>query len=125
MAPWMARLPPGQGRGEGGAHGGPGKGRLIPRLTDGGGLPVAPRPTLATGDERAHVLPWLAAVKVRTGNRGRPRNRLQGIAPDQGDDATALRQQRRKRGSRAQRPKRGWQTKKNRGSPSNTVGPRC
>jgi Transposase DDE domain len=124
MAPWMARFPPGKGGGEGVAHGGKGKGILIHSLTAGGGMPLANRTTPANGDERAQVLPLLDAVKVRTGRRGRPRKRLQVIATDKGYAAKALRQQLRKRGIRAQIPKRGWKTKKKRGRPIKQVAPR-
>src|SRR5262249_10244219 len=82
MAPWMALLPPGKGGGAGGARGGKGTGRLLHRRTEGGGMPLANRPTPAQGDERAHVLPWLDAVKSRTGQRGRPRNRRRVIATE-------------------------------------------
>jgi hypothetical protein len=70
------------------------------------------------------VLPLLDAVKVHTGKRGRPRKRLHVIATDKGYDAKALRQQLRKRGIRAQIPKRIWKTKKNRGRPIKKVVPR-
>jgi hypothetical protein len=120
----MALFPPGKGGGEGVAHGGQGRGLLIHRLTEGRGMPLAHRLTPANGDERAQVLPLLAAVKVRTGKRGRPRKRLKVIAPDKGDEAKALRQQWRQRGSRAQSPKRVWKTKKNRGRPLKKVVPR-
>jgi hypothetical protein len=70
------------------------------------------------------VVPLLDAVKVRTGKRGRPRKRLKVIATDNGYDAKALRQQLRKRGSRAQLPQRVWKTKKKRGRPSKKVVPR-
>ena len=124
MAPWMALFPPGKGGGEGVAHGGKGKGILIHRLTDGHGMPLANRTTPANGDERAQVVPRLDAVKVHTGKRGRPRKRRKVIATEKGDDAKALRQQRRKRGIRAQIPKRVWQTKANRGRPIKKVVPR-
>ena len=70
------------------------------------------------------MLSLLDAVKVRTGQRGRPRKRLQGLATDKGYDAQALRQTLRKRGIRAQIPKRVWKTKKNRGRPLKQVVPR-
>jgi hypothetical protein len=124
MAPLMALFPPGKGGGEGVAHGGKGKGILIHRLTEGRGMPLANRPTPAHGEERAQGVPLLDAVKVRTGQRGRPRTRLKVIATDKGYEAKALRQPLRKRGIRAQIPKRVWQTKKNRGRPSKTVVPR-
>ena len=124
MAPLMALFPPGKGGGAGVAHGGKGKGILIHSLTDGGGMPLANRTTPANGDERAQVLPLLDAVKIRTGKRGRPRKRLHVIATDKGYDAKALRQQLRKRGIRAQIPKRVWKTKKSRGRPIKKVVPR-
>ena len=89
----MALFPPGKGGGEGVTRGGKGKGMLIHSLTKGNGMPLANRTTPANGDERAQVLPFLDAVKVRTGKRGRPRKRLMCIATDTGYDAKALRQQ--------------------------------
>ncbi len=112
MAPWMALFPPGKGGGEGVAHGGKGKSILIHSLTEAQGMPLANRITPANEDERAQVLPLLDAVKLRTGKRGRPRKRLKVIATDKGYDAKALRHQLRKRGIRAQLPKRVWKTKK-------------
>jgi Transposase DDE domain len=120
----MALFPPGKGGGAGVARGGKGKGLLIHSLTEGNGMPFANRTTPANGAERAPVLPRLDAVKVRSGKRGRPRKRLKVLATEQGYDAKALRQQLRNRGMRAQRPKRVWQTKKNRGRPSKKGGPR-
>jgi transposase len=70
------------------------------------------------------VVPLLDAVKIRTGKRGRPSKRLKVIATDKGYDAKALRQILRKRGIRAQLPKRVWKTKKNRGRPIKKVVPR-
>src|SRR5262245_23152732 len=125
MAPWMALFPPGKGGGEGVARGGKGKGILSHSLTDGGGMPLANRTTPANGDERAQVLPLLDAVRPRTGKRGRPRKRLKVLATDKGYDAKSLRQSLRKRGIRAQIPKRVWQTKKTRGRPIKKVVPRC
>ena len=124
MAPLTALFPPGQGGGEGVARGGQGPGILSHSLTDGGGMPVANRTTPANGDERAPVLPFLDAVKVHTGTPGRPRQRLKVIATDTGYDAQALRQSLRKRGIRAQLPKRVWKTKKNRGRPIKKMVPR-
>src|SRR5215471_2288881 len=124
MAPWMALFPPGKGGGEGVARGGKGKGILIHSLTEGGGMPLANRTTPANGDERAHVLPLLDAVKSRTGQRGRPRNRRRVIATETGDEAKAWREKLRQRGSRAQSPQRVGKTKKNRGRPSAQVVPR-
>ena len=122
MAPWMALFPPGKGGGEGVARGGKGTG--IFSLPEGGGMPLANRTTPAQGDERAHVLPLLDAVKIRTGKRGRLRKRLKVIATEKGYDAKALREKLRKRGIRAQIPKRVWKTKKNRGRPITKVVPR-
>jgi hypothetical protein len=124
MAPLMALVPPGKGGGEGVARGGKGTGVLIHRLTAGDGMPLAHRTTPANGDERAQVMPWLDAVKRRTGTRGRPRKRLNVIATDTGYDAKALRQKLRQRGIRAQIPKRVWTTKNNRGRPITKVVPR-
>jgi hypothetical protein len=80
-------------------------------------MPLAYRITPANGDERAQVMSLLDAVNVRTGTRGRPRRRLKVLVTDKGYDATALRQQLRRRGIRAQIPKRIWKTKKTRGRP--------
>ena len=120
----MALFPPGKGGGEGVARSGKGKGMLIHRLTEGGGMPLANRTTPANGDERAQVLPLLDAVKIRTGTRGRPRKRLTVIATEKGSEAKAWREKLRKRGIRAQIPKRVWKTKKNRGRPITKVVPR-
>jgi len=120
----MALFPPGKGGGEGVARGGKGKGILIHSLTEGNGMPLANCTTPANGDERAQVVPLLDAVKVHTGKRGRPRTRLKVIATDKGYDAKALRQTLRKRGIRAQLPKRVWKSKKNRGRPIKKVVPR-
>src|SRR6185295_13843684 len=124
MAPSMALFPPGKGGGEGVARGGKGQGLLIHSLTEADGMPWANRPTPAHGDERAQGVPLLDAVKIRTGKRGRPRKRLTVIATDKGYEAKALRQTLRKRGIRAQVPKRVWKTKKNRGRPIKQVVPR-
>jgi transposase len=115
---------PGKGGGEGVARGGKGKGILLHRLTEAQGMPLANRTTPANGDERAQVLPLLDAVQLRTQKRGRPRKRLNVIATDKGYDAKALRHQLRKRGIRAQLPKRIWKTKKHCGRPIKTVVPR-
>src|SRR4030095_2027654 len=124
MAPWMALFPPGKGGGEGVAHGGKGKGILIHSLTEGGGMPLANCTTPANGDERAQVVPLLDAVQGPPGKAGPPRKRLKVIATDKGYDAKALRQTLRKRGIRAQIPKRVWKTKKSRGRPIKKVVPR-
>ena len=88
-------------------------------------MPLANRITPANGDERAQVVPWLAAVQVHTGKRGRPRTRLKVIATEKGYEAKALRQQLRTRGIRAPIPQRVWQTKQNWGRSIQKVVPRC
>lgn len=93
-------------------------------LTDAAGMPLANHITPANGDERAQVLPLLDAVRLRTGKPGRPRKRLRVLATDKGYDAKALRLQLRKRGIRAQIPKRVWKTKKSRGRPLKRDVPR-
>jgi hypothetical protein len=93
-------------------------------LTDAAGMPLANRTTPANGHERAQVLPLLDAVCLRTGKPGRPRTRPKVLATDKGDDAKALRLQLRKRGIRAQLPKRVWKTKKSRGRPIKMDVPR-
>jgi transposase len=120
----MARFPPGKGGGEGVARGGKGKGILIHSLTDAAGMPLANRTTPANGDERAQVLPLLDAVCLRTGKSGRARKRPRVLATDRGYDAKALRLQLRRRGIRAQIPKRVWKTKKARGRPIKMEVPR-
>jgi IS5 family transposase len=87
-------------------------------------MPLASCLTPANGDERAQVVAWLDAVKVRTGIRGRPRKRLKVLATDKGYDTKALRQQLRRRGIRPQIPKRVWKTKKTRGRPVTHTVPR-
>lgn len=106
------------------ARGGKGKGILIHSLTDAAGMPLANRTTPANGNERAQVLPLLDAVRLQTGKPGRPRKRPKVLATDKGYDATALRLQLRKRGIRAQIPKRVWKTKKSRGRPIKMDVPR-
>jgi len=125
MAPLTARFPPGKGGGAGVASGGKGKGMLIHSLTDGGGMPLANCITPANGAERDQVVQLLEAVKLRPGQRGWPRKRFTVIATDKGYDAKALRQIVRKRGIRAQLPKRVWKIKKNRGRWIKKVVPRC
>jgi transposase len=84
-------------------------------------MPLAHRTTPANGDERAQVIPLLDAVRLRT---GRPRKRLKVIVTDKGYDAHALRQQLRRRGIRAQIPKRVWKSKPPRGRPIKKEVPR-
>jgi hypothetical protein len=66
----------------------------------------------------------LDAVRLRTGQPGRPRKRPRVLATDTGDDAKAWRLQRRTRGMRAQLPKRVWKTKQARGRPITMEVPR-
>jgi Transposase DDE domain len=87
-------------------------------------MPLANRTTPANGNERAQVLPRLDAVRLQTGKPGRPRKRPKVLATDKGDDAKAWRLQRRKRGIRAQIPKRIWKTKNARGRPIKMDVPR-
>jgi hypothetical protein len=87
-------------------------------------MPLANRTTPANGNERAQVLPRLDAVRLQTGKPGRPRKRPKVLATDKGYDAKAWRLQRRKRGIRAQIPKRIWKTKNARGRPIKMDVPR-
>ncbi|MGH8067078.1 MAG: transposase [Candidatus Entotheonellia bacterium] len=122
--PSTAPFPPGKGVGDGIAHGRKGKGVLLHSLTDAGGMPLAACTTLANENERAHVMPLLNAVTIKTGKRGRPRKRPKVLAADKGYDSKALRQQLRQRGIRAQLPKRLWKTSKPRGRPLKMDVPR-
>jgi Transposase DDE domain len=87
-------------------------------------MPLSTRTTPANGDERAQVIPLLDTLHVRTGTRGRPRKRFKVLAADNGDDAKDLRHRLRRRGMRAQIPKRVWKTKKSRGRPIKKDVPR-
>ena len=69
-------------------------------------------------------MPLLDAVTINTGTRGRPRKRPTVLTADKGDDAKALRRQRRQRGIRAQLPKRVWTGRKPRGRPLKMDVPR-
>jgi IS5 family transposase len=120
----MAPFPPGKGGGEGVAYGRKGKGILIHSLTDAAGMPLSTGTTPANGDERAQVIPLLDTLHVRTGKQGRPRKRFQVLAADKGYDAKDLRHRLRRRGMRAQIPKRVWNTKKPRGRPIKKDVPR-
>jgi len=102
-----------------------GQGLLIHRLTDAAGRPWSTRTTPAHGDKRAHVLPLLDTLHLRTGTRGRPRQRVKVLAADKGDDAKALGQRLRRRGSRPQIPTRVWKSRKPRGRPLKTDVPRA
>ena len=93
-------------------------------VTDGAGMPLAACTTPANGDERAQVLPRLAALHVRTGTRGRPRKRLHVLAADQGYDAKDLRGRLRRRGIQPQIPKQVWKRRKPRGRPLKKDVPR-
>jgi hypothetical protein len=97
---------------------------LLHRLMDAADMPWSTRTTPAHGDDRTQVLPLLDALRLRTGQWGRPRTQLRVIAADQGYDAKTLRHQLRRRGIRPQLPKRVWKTKKPRGRPIKKEGPR-
>jgi hypothetical protein len=71
MGPSTAPFPSGKGGGEGVTHGRKGKGILRHSLTEAGGMPLAACTTPANGNERAQVMPLLAAVVINTGKRGR------------------------------------------------------
>jgi transposase len=124
MGPSTVPFPPGKGGGDGVAHGRTGKGIRLHSLTDAEGMPLAVCTTPANGDERAQVMPLLDAVTVKTGKRGRPRKRPKVLAADKGDDSKALRQQLRRRGIRAQLPKRIWKRREPRGRPLKMDVPR-
>ena len=87
-------------------------------------MPLAACTTLGNGNERVQVMPLLDAVIINTGKPGRPRKRLKVLAADKGYDSKALRQQLRRRGIRAQLPKRVWKTRKPRGRPLKMDVPR-
>jgi hypothetical protein len=97
---------------------------MLHSLTEAGGMPLAACTTPAHGDECAQVMPLLDAVVINTGKRGRPRKRPKVLAADKGDDSEALRQQLRRRGLRAQLPKRVWKTRRPRGRPLKMEVPR-
>jgi transposase len=85
---------------------------------------LSTRTTPAHGAERAQVIPRLNPRHLRTGHRGRPRQRLKVLAMEKGSDAKARRQRPRRRGIRPQIPTRVWKRRKPRGRPSKTGGPR-
>lgn len=124
MEPWTVLFPPGKGGGEDVAYGYKGKGILIHTLTEGNGMPLANKTTAANGNEREQVIPLVDSVNVKTRKRGRPRKRLKVIAGDKGYDSKEQRQKLRKRGIRAQFPKREWKKKKNKGRPIKIETPR-
>ena len=80
----MGPFPPGKGGGEDVAYGRKGTGILTRSLTDGAGLPLSTCATSANGDERAPVFPWLDALHLRTGKRGRPRQQFKVRVMDKG-----------------------------------------
>ena len=88
------------------------------------GLPLSAGTTPAHGDERAPGLPRLDTRRVRTGKRGRPRQRRTGLAAEKGDAANDLRRRLRTRGIRPQMPTRGWPNRQPRGRPINPEVPR-
>jgi hypothetical protein len=113
----MVHSPPSKGGGEGAGSGRKGTGILIHSLTDSAGMPWSNYTTPANGDERAQVIPLWDALHISTGTRGRPRKRLKVLVTDKGYEAKDLRYRLRKRGIRAQIPKRVWQTRQPCGRP--------
>ncbi|GEM_PF-5898636 len=61
------------------------KGILIHTSTDGNGLPLANRTTLANGSERDQVIPLLDSVKVKMNRSGKSRKRVKILAADKGN----------------------------------------
>ena len=120
----MVLFPPGKGGGEDVAYGYKGKGVLIHTLTEGNGMPIANKTTSANGNEKEQVIPLIDSVKVKTGKRGRPRKRVKVLAGDKGYDSKEQREKLRKRGIRAQFPKREWKNRKNKGRPIKLEVPR-
>jgi hypothetical protein len=88
--------------GEGITRGGNGKGARIHSLTAAAEMPLATCRTLVKGEARAQLVPLLDAVRLRNSKREHPRKRPRVIATGKGYDATALYQQLRTRGIRAQ-----------------------
>jgi hypothetical protein len=52
-------------------------------------MPLAQRTIPANGEERVPVVPVLEAVKVCSGTRGRPSQRLKGMVTEKGSEAKA------------------------------------
>lgn len=107
----MALFPPGKGGGEDVAVGFKGKGVLIHSFVAADGMPLSALTTAANASERAQVVPLLDAVRVRTGKPGRPRKRVGVLVCDKGYDSKEVRRDVRRRGIRAQIPKRVWPTR--------------
>ena len=82
MARWTGLFTAEKGVGDGVAYGGNGKDILIHTLTEGLGMPLSNRTTLANGSERYQVIPLLNSVKVKTKKRGRSRKPLKVLAVD-------------------------------------------
>ena len=70
-------------------------------------------------------MPLVDVVTIKTGKHCTPHKCPKVLAADKGDDAKAPRQQLRRRGIRAQLPKRVWKTIKSRGRPHKMDVPRC
>lgn len=79
---------------------------------EGEGRPLAISTTAANGDERQQVGSLLDAVYVKTGRRGRPKQRPQQLQGDRGYDAQAVRQQVRQRGIQPRISRRVWPGRK-------------
>src|SRR5262249_26411076 len=112
MAPSTALFPPGKGGGEGVQKGHKGKGILIHCLTEAQGRPRPACTTPANASEQDQVLPLLDAVHLDTGRPGRPKKRVKVLVADKGYDSKKLRARLRRRGIRAQIPKRVWKGRK-------------
>jgi hypothetical protein len=119
----MALLSAGKGGGEGFAYGRKGKGILSHSLMDAASMPLSTGTTPANGDERPQVLPLPDTLRIRTGKRGRPRQRVKVVAAAKGYDAKDLRQRRRRRGIRPQLLTRVWKTTKLHGHPIKNAVP--
>ena len=87
-------------------------------------MPLANSTTAANGSEREQIFPLLDSVKLKTLKPGRPRKRVKVLAADKGYDSKDKRSALRKRGIRAQLPKRNYKTKKNLGRPIKIAVPR-
>ena len=124
MEPSTGLFPPGKGGGISVAYGRKGKGILIHCLVDGNGMPLSTQVTAANADEKTQVVPLIDNIKVKTGKPGRPRKHMDVIAGDKGYDSKKLRIQLRRRGIRAQFPKRIWNGKRKSGRPIKMDVPR-
>lgn len=97
---------PGKGGGAEVAHGYKGKGILIHLLVDSGGMPLSAVTTAADEDERKQVGLLLEKIEVKTGRPGRPPKKPKKIAGDKGYDSQELRELLKRKGIRAQIPRK-------------------